>query len=223
MGCARPAGESSTVFHVKHGDLSLVDIERWLGIELSAEQEEALVRYQHWLAEEALPAGGIGPGERHRLFDRHIADSLGFLRGIPASAHTVIDVGGGVGLPSIPLAIVRPDLACTLVDRSRRRTELAARAGRILGLANFAVRMSDVAAIETAYDVAVFRASLPIVEAAASLQRVLRPGGVGLLAVSRREGEPNVPKAPPGTTFVLSREGDGVLESPFWLLRMRQR
>ncbi len=209
------------MFHVKHETRDFDAVEDWLGIDLDAEQRAALTRFERWLWEEAAPAGGIGPAERDRLFDRHTADSLAFQRGIPAEARTVVDVGGGVGLPSIPLAIIRADLEFTLVDRSRKRTELAARAGRILGLTNLVVLTSDVGDLEARYDVALFRASLPIVKAAASLSSCLKPSGVGLFAVSRQHDRPGIPSAPEGITFELSREGDRILVSPFWLLEMR--
>ncbi len=208
------------MFHVEHGTEAFDALERWLNIELDPHQRTMLVRFEQWLAEEAVPAGVIGRGEVDRLFDRHIADSLVFLRGLPGDAETVADVGGGVGLPSIPLAIARPGTSFTLIDRSQKRTDLAVRAARILGLGNYTVRTIDVSMESVLHDAAVFRASLPVIQAAGVLTRCLKPGGLGLLAVSRQVDEPAIPSAPDGITFVLSCEDDGVLDSPFWLLRM---
>ena len=196
-------------------------MEKWLGIALDTDQRVALTRFEQWLGEEALPAGGLGPGEADRLFDRHILDSLAFLVGFPGEVTTAVDVGGGVGLPSIPLAIARPGVTFTLVERSRRRAELAARAARIVGLSNYSARAMDVHELDPSYDVALFRASLPISLAAGALVTCITPSGAGLLGVSRRRDRPTVPSAPEGITFALSREGDRVLESPFWLLKMR--
>ncbi|MEN8237768.1 MAG: RsmG family class I SAM-dependent methyltransferase [Actinomycetota bacterium] len=206
---------------MKHGTDSFEMIEGWLGIGLDAGQRAAIIRFERWLDEEAIPAGGIGPAESDRLFDRHIVDSLAFQLGIPGDARTAVDVGGGVGLPSIPLAIARPDIEFTLVERSRRRTDLATRAARILGLSNYSVLTKDVSAIDVHFDVALFRASLPIVQAANALTLCLDPAGTGLLAVSRQAQRPSLPSAPESITFALSREGDGILASPFWLLKMR--
>jgi len=209
------------MFHVEHETDRLDVIGEGLGLELDDAQKVALLRFEAWLAEEAIPAGGIGPGEGERLFDRHIADSMAFNVGISQDVDTAIDVGGGVGLPSIPLAILRPDVEFTLVERSRRRSDLAARAVRILGLTNYAVVAEDVSRVDLRYDVALFRASLPIPQAAASLEHCLKPKGTGLLAVSRQWDQPDIPSAPEGITFALSREGDRILASPFWLLTMR--
>ena len=210
-----------TMFHVEHGHEAFDAIGNWLGIELDSGQRAMLIRFERWLGEEALPAGGIGPSERDRLFDRHIADSLSFQVGIPSDAREAVDVGGGVGLPSIPLAIVRPDIEFTLAERSRKRSELASRAARILGLGNFLARVADVSALDPTYDVALFRASLPIAPAAEALSGIIKSTGTGLLAVSRRLERPSLPNAPDSVTFAMSREGDGILESPFWLLTMR--
>lgn len=209
------------MFHVEHRTQQFDGIEEWLGIGLSGEQRAKLLRFELWLEEEAIPAGGVGPGEIDRLFDRHLADSLAFLTGFPGDAVSAIDVGGGVGLPSIPLAIVRPDLAFTLVDRSRRRSDLAARASRILGLTNYSTRTQDVTNVEPEFDVALFRASLAIREAASLLSRCTKPAGTGLFAVSRQADRPDIPSAPEGIIFALSHEGDGILETPFWLLNMQ--
>ena len=210
------------MFHVEHGRVTFEAIEKWLGIDIDTEQRAALGRFERWLADEAVPAGGLGPGELDRLFDRHILDSLAFLAALPGHTRTAVDVGGGVGLPSIPLAIVRPDIDFVLVDRSRRRTDLASRAGRILGVRNYAVLTTDISSVEPVYDVALFRASLPIPEAAEALPHCSIRGGTGLLAVSRGTEEPSLPSAPDGVTFAMSREGDGILASPFWLLEMRK-
>jgi len=209
------------MFHMEHGQAAFDAIGDWLGIQLDAGQRAALIQFEAWLGEEAIPAGGIGPSERDRLFDRHMVDSLAFQVGIPSDASIVIDVGGGVGLPSIPLAIVRPDVQFALVERSLKRSELAMRASRILGLENYSVTTADVSVVEPEYDVAVFRGSLPIAHAAESLSGIVKPDGTGLFAVSRRSEQPSVPNAPDNVTFAMSREGDGILESPFWLLTMR--
>ena len=194
----------------------------WLGIEWSGDQRRLLMVYQQWLLDEAMQAGGIGPGEAPRLFDRHIGDSLAFLRLIGEDASTLIDVGSGVGLPAIPIAIARPSLAVTLVDRSERRSGLAARALRILGLGNVDVRTMDIADIDDTFDITTFRASLRIEDAAMAYQRLATQGGSGIFAWSRREQPKSPPPPPADTIFNLVSEGAGVFDSPAWLLRMQR-
>lgn len=197
-------------------------VAEWLGVSWSESQRGRLLRYEQWLLEEALPAGGIGPGEAPRLFDRHIADSLAFLALTPTRAHSLVDVGSGVGLPAIPIAIARPEMAITIVDRSERRTRLAGRALRILGLENVRTRTSDIASVAETFDVVTFRASLRIGEAVSAFLRLGDEGSVGLFAWSRRVDPKSPPAPPPDTIFQLVSEGSGVLDSPAWILRMQR-
>ncbi|MGI9667275.1 MAG: 16S rRNA (guanine(527)-N(7))-methyltransferase RsmG [Acidimicrobiia bacterium] len=193
----------------------------WLGIGLDLRQQQALADYAAWLIDEAVAAGGIGPAETHRIWQRHIYDSLAYVRKIPGDATSIIDVGSGVGLPGIPVAIVRPDLSVRIVDRAERRTHLARRAVRLLDLENAVVETADITRSRSEYDVALFRASLPLDQAAGIVSSVVRPGGVALFGLSRREEPPMTPDPPAGVSFALSDEADAVLDSPFWLLTMR--
>ena len=194
----------------------------WLGIGLDAFQASLLERYQDWLVSEALAAGGIGPHEVDRVQDRHLLDSLAFVRGIPDDTHSIVDIGTGVGLPGIPIAIALPDTAVTLVDRAGRRVDLVRRAVRILGLSNVTVVQSDVAGLDDHWDCAVFRASLPVDEAASVYRTITAPTGTGLVGVSRRNDRPELPQPPSGVQFTMTDEADGALDSPFWLLTMQR-
>lgn len=207
---------------MKHDNDSFEQVARWLEIPLDSHQRALLMQYEEWLGTEAIVAGGIGPHEVARLFDRHVLDSLAYIKGLSDDAQDVLDVGGGVGLPSIPIAIARPQLEVTMIDRSEGRTRLARRAIRILGLSNVAVSTGDVDDVVERYDVVTFRASLRIEAAARATVDLAVPRGVGLVGVSRRRDTPTVPSPPPGVTFSLSSEGRGVLDSPFWLLRMQR-
>ena len=66
---------------------------------------------------------------------KHYADSL-------LAAHfytkdaTVIDVGCGAGFPSLPLAIVRPDLKITSLDSTGKKIDFVKLAAKELGLKN---------------------------------------------------------------------------------------
>lgn len=200
----------------------LRQLSQWLGLAWSEQQRSSLALYEKWLVEEAIPAGGIGPRERRRIFDRHIADSLAFLRFIEGDAATLIDVGTGVGLPAIPIAIARPDIEVLAIDRSSRRASLASRAVRILGLANVCVSTCDVREVTDRFDVMTLRASLEIQTAALAFLDLVAKGGVGLLALSRTRERDALPDPPPGIIFTVEMEGDGVLDSPAWFLRMTQ-
>ena len=202
--------------------LDIATLDRWLGLVPTPQQIERLERFEHWLRTEAVVAGGIGPAEIPRLRDRHLLDSLAYVAGITDHTAAIVDVGSGTGLPGIPLAIALPEATVTLVDRSQRRIDLARRAIRILRLDNVETSVIDVRRVERSWDVAVFRASLPIPEAAATVPTITGPTGHGLLGVSRRPEPPSLPPPPPGIAFDLADVGDPVLDSPFWLLTMHR-
>lgn len=207
----------------------LASLADWLGLDLTGDQLDRLVAYADWLRDEAMVAGGIGPAERDRLFDRHVGDSLTYLAalGAPTEATStepvhVVDVGAGVGLPGIPLAIARPDARVTLLDRSGRRVDLARRAIRVVGIHNAATVSGDVRTSDLTGDVAVFRASLDITAAAAVLDAIVGTGGLGVFGVSRSASPPDLPDLA-DIEVELIEVAPPMLDSPAWLLRMRSR
>ena len=82
-------------------------VAEWIGFPIGEDQAAALEEFASWLAAEAIPAGGLGPDEGPRLWDRHVCDSLAFAVGWPDDQpDDALDVGSGVGLPGIPLAVL---------------------------------------------------------------------------------------------------------------------
>lgn len=156
----------------------------YAGCDVSAQQGTLLTMYHDFLATEGSRAGGIGPNEIGRLWDRHIADSLVFCTAL-TNAEDCLDIGSGIGLPGIPLAIVWPTIEFVLLDRSGRRCDMMRRAVAVLGLENCAVLHRDIKEIESQYDAVVSRAAIPPDRMMIHVKRVLRPGGIGLLGLSR--------------------------------------
>ena len=198
---------------------ALIRAAAWSGLALEAAQVDLLERFARWLRDEAIPAGGLGPEEGGRIIDRHVADALVFAGAWRGEHHgTLLDLGSGVGLPGIPLAIAQPETQITLADRSGRRCRLARRAIRVLGLTNVQVRETDTARLGGRYDIVTFRAFLPPAKAFAVAAGVLAPGGVAVGGASRT-------RAPERAT-IGDREVEVIavpaeeLDSPAWLLRM---
>lgn len=71
------------------------------------------------LAEHGEKLGLVGPSEYPRLWTRHVLNSVLLA---PHLHGSVADVGAGAGLPSIPLAIARPDVKFVLIEPMERRT-----------------------------------------------------------------------------------------------------
>ena len=87
---------------------------------MGSAQLDLLRTYQRLLADKGIPLGVVSQGDRHRLWDRHVADSLRAVACIPAQA-TLADLGSGGGLPGIPIAVARRDTTVTLIEARHRR------------------------------------------------------------------------------------------------------
>lgn len=187
----------------------------YLGIGLGDGQRVRLRRYRDLLREEAIPAGGLGSGELERLDERHVADSLLFAKYLIDSDGPVLDVGTGVGLPGIPLAIMCPSRHFTLIDRSGRRADLVRRALRILDLENVDVEQRDFAERDGQWPAVVSRAALDPSAHAAAVRRVIAPGGLAVFGGSWVD--------PPDVTgWVTEEVGRNVLDRDVWILIMRR-
>jgi 16S rRNA (guanine527-N7)-methyltransferase len=178
------------------------------------DQIESLARYRDWLSIEAARDGGIGPAEIARLDRRHIADSLLFLFGLD-QVTDVLDVGSGVGLPGIPLAIARPQVRFRLLDRSGRRVALARRAKRVLDIDNVEVVQGDFNEWTENEGAIVSRAAIPPQSMRPVLERVLSPGGLAILGGSWT-------KRPVEEGFETKEVGAEILDHTVWILMMRQ-
>ncbi len=210
------------MFNVKHRVEAVLG---WLGESLDSAGIRLLDEYADWLLDEALPAGGIGPHEGKRLEERHLADSLAFAIGVDPHAESVLDVGSGVGLPGIPLAILRPQSRFVLLDRSRRRSELAARAVRVLDLANVVVVKEGVETWREEQDGLVMRAALPAAEVFPHVRRLVRSGWPAIVGLSRRLDVPSIDSlrsAAGSQGLELEVVSVPVLDSPASLLRITQ-
>jgi 16S rRNA (guanine527-N7)-methyltransferase len=196
----------------------------WCELRLDSTQVMNLERYAAWLADEALVAGGIGPGEASRIWDRHVLDSLTFLFPLATLTEgTVADLGSGVGLPGLVMAIARPELTFALWDRSQRRVELVQRALRMLRLENVTAEMGDINRLDGEWEAVTMRAVLPATTAVDVVRSLLAPGGVGVIGGSRstKEVDPTIRGLVPDVEIV--QVPPDILDSPAWLLMIRPR
>lgn len=69
------------------------------------------------------------------IIDKHYIDSLLAMQLIPEGAR-VLDLGCGPGFPSIPLAIMRPDLEITALDSTAKKIDFVQKSAEILQLPN---------------------------------------------------------------------------------------
>lgn len=89
------------------------------------EPQRALVtRHQALIREWNEYASLVSMGDLERLEERHVVDALGLggvIRRVAGDSATLLDVGSGGGFPVIPLKVLMPGLAVTLVERSAKK------------------------------------------------------------------------------------------------------
>jgi 16S rRNA (guanine527-N7)-methyltransferase len=91
-------------------------------------------QYAALLAGSGVYRGLLGPREADRLWERHLLNSAVLSELVPEGCR-VLDVGSGAGLPGIPLALARPDLAIVLLEPMARRVVWLQEVVTVLGLA----------------------------------------------------------------------------------------
>jgi len=167
-------------------DYRLVEGARALGIHLAPREVAALRVY----LEEILRWSG-----RMNLTSLRTPEEIvrgGFLDAfacaplIPAAARRVLDIGSGAGFPALPLALIRGDLAFTLVEASRKKSTFLRHIARTLALGHVRVWQgrAEVFAVAPAergaYDVVLARAVAPPLEQARLALPFLAAQGVFL-------------------------------------------
>ena len=70
---------------------------------------------------------------------QHVGDALTLLPFVPAGSISIADVGSGGGVPGLPLAIARPEVAITLIESTKKKAAFLVSAAKELGLENVQV------------------------------------------------------------------------------------
>lgn len=152
---------------------------RAAGVTVPAEAGDPLERYLDLIEKWNRVYNLTAVRERERMVTHHVLDSLAILEWIPTGPVRLLDVGSGAGLPGIPLAIARPDLAVTLVDSNHKKGTFMQQAVAELGLRNAVVRVARVEELpaDAPFDVVVSRAFSDLATFAEACLHLLAPGG----------------------------------------------
>jgi 16S rRNA (guanine527-N7)-methyltransferase len=89
-------------------------------IELHADQIERLTDYYSLVMKWNERLHLVAPCSPEEFAIRHVLESLLLLRHLPVGA-SIVDVGSGAGLPTIPCLLVRDDLKATLIESSQKK------------------------------------------------------------------------------------------------------
>ena len=106
-----------------------------LSITLSEEQNERLFSLAEHLVEVNNVMNLTAITNEDGIILRHFVDSMLICEYITPNSR-LIDEGGGAGFPTLPLAIIRPDIMITALDSTEKRIRYVQETADILGLTN---------------------------------------------------------------------------------------
>lgn len=134
---------------------------------------------------EAQRIGTLGSAPSSEII-RH---STWFADALPADAIRVIDLGSGAGVPGLIVAVVRPTLQMTLVDRRTKCADALVRAVSVLDLAErVSVRCADAEDLSSlpgwqgSFDAAISRGFGPPLMTVTLSAQFVRAGGVVVIS-----------------------------------------
>lgn len=163
----------------------LIERARLLGVALTDETAERLLRLLDELAEWSKAYSLTSIRGREAMLTRHILDSLSIHGDL--AGETVVDVGTGAGFPGLPLAVTNPERRLTLVDSSGKKTRFVLHAARALALENVTVAHSRAEDLhpEAPFDTVTARAFAALPQLLATV-RGLCGAGTRVLAMKGR-------------------------------------
>ncbi len=149
-----------------------------LGINLTSETEARLLAYLDTLARWNRVFNLTAVRDPEDMVARHILDSLAILPHLPPGP--LLDVGSGAGLPGIPIALLQPTRAVTLLDRSHKRIDFLTEVVARFALANVTLACERVEdhAPPAPYAVITARAYASLDDIAVAAGRLLAQDGV---------------------------------------------
>ena len=159
-------------------------------IRVTAVHRHALARYVVLLAKWNRVYNLTAVRDPFEMIGRHVLDSLTALDFL--SGARLLDAGTGAGLPGLVLAIVRPDVRCTLLDPVRKKTRFCAHAAMALGLDNVEVASARLAAHRPPYrySTVISRATFSVADLVAGARPILdAPGRIIAMKGSDPEAE----------------------------------
>ncbi len=105
------------------------------GIQLTDEQLEKFYIFAFHLLEENEKYNLTAIRSFEGVVKKHFYDSVIAASVIPKN-YSVIDVGTGAGFPSLPIAIMRPDLKITSLDSTEKKVNFVKKTAKMLELNN---------------------------------------------------------------------------------------
>ena len=110
------------------------------------------------------------------VLSRHIVESISVARALPQRIMTLLDFGSGAGLPGIPIALWRPEIAVTLAESQGKKAAFLQEVVRVLGI-QAEVHVGRAEALRAVFDCVTLRAVDRMPKAVAAAIRLVAPAG----------------------------------------------
>jgi len=158
-----------------------------LGIDLNVEKINSLFAYLAELKKWNRKINLTAIKDEQDIIIKHVLDSLSYLLGFDQSnTQRLLDIGSGAGFPAIPIKIIHPEIAVTLVESTKKKAAFLRHIIRTLKLACIEVIDKRIEDISTTYhatfDVVTARAFADMKSAISSGGPFLKPGGIIILS-----------------------------------------
>jgi len=134
--------------------------------------------------------------DQEGILSRHILESIWVARNLPGGIETLLDLGSGAGLPGIPIALCRPEIAVTLSESQGKKAAFLEEAVRILEI-GVKVHASRAERLTEKFDCVAMRAVDRMAEAVIVGASLVNPGG-RLALMTTRSGWPQLQQAAGG-------------------------
>jgi len=150
---------------------------RSLQLALSAAALAQLADYVGLLAKWSKVYNLTAVRQPRQMVTRHVLDSLAVVPFLIDGS--LLDVGTGAGLPGVPIAIARPDLAVTLLDANAKKLRFVRQAVAELRLGNIEVVQARMQEYQPgrAFDMVISRAVSSLEELYRQSRHLLAPRG----------------------------------------------
>lgn len=110
------------------------------------------------------------------VLSRHLIESIVVARALPKGITTLLDFGSGAGLPGIPIALCRPEIAVALAESQGKKAAFLQEAVRVLGIpAKVLAQRAE--ALQDVFDCVVLRAVDKMPKAVGVAVRLIAPQG----------------------------------------------
>jgi 16S rRNA (guanine527-N7)-methyltransferase len=124
--------------------------------------------------------------DQEGILSTHLVESIVVSNKLPQGISTLLDFGSGAGLPGIPIALCRPEIAVTLAESQGKKAAFLQEAVRTLGI-TAKVHAGRAEALDAVFDCVVLRAVDRMLKAVAAAVPLVAPAG--WLALMTTEAE----------------------------------